>query len=709
MPHKIDYEKELNVEQLEVVKNADGPCLVLAGAGSGKTRTIVYRVAYLIEHGVPTEQILLLTFTNKAANEMMTRIGELLGVSGMKRPLGLWGGTFHSVANRLLRLYASKVGYTADFSILDQEDSKALIKACLKELGLDAAGRKFSSPAVVQEIISYARNAGRPISESIARHNPRLEPLADKFGEIAELYESRKRKANAMDFDDLLARLYELLEREPQVRERLAGQFRYILVDEFQDINALQAAIISRLAGPGQNILAVGDDAQSIYSFRAADIKNILAFPKQYPGAKVFRLTINYRSTPEILRLANDIIARNIDQYEKELRSVVQKGGKPDMKTFQSATSEAQFVVSKIMEMESLGTRPREIAVLFRATHHSQALEFELMRYGIDYEYRGGLRFFERAHVKDTLAYLRIVHNFRDEAAWLRILGQQSGIGDTTAGRVLEMMRHAGNLAKAVFAPVEEACGSRAAVGWRDLKRTLEALHAADDDPAALIQAVLKSPYVAYLEAEYPNYQERLEDLAQLGRFAGGCQKLGDFLAEVTLDEGAVSAAARLNRGQTTAGSSTADRIVLSTIHQAKGLEWDAVFVIHLISSGFPNRNALMEAGGLEEERRLFYVAVTRARKHLYLSYPATLGRQSSFGGYEGPSLFLEEIDVSCLKDGSCLGSGHSDDYSADPGYEEPTVDAGGESVADGELKAVQGRMKKVKGDWRNKSFLGDV
>ncbi len=698
MPPRIDYEKELNAEQLAVVREAEGPCLVLAGAGSGKTRTIVYRVAHLVEHGVEPDRILLLTFTNKAANEMMTRIGELLGATGGRRPVGLWGGTFHSVANRILRQYGERLGYTPGFTILDQDDSRALLKACLKELGLDAGGKRFPSPAVIQEVLSYSRNAMMTFETAVEKMHPHFLNILPDLQRVVSLYDKKKRNANAMDFDDLLARLVELLDAEPVLRDRLSERFRYILVDEFQDTNSLQVALIRRLAGPKHNLLVVGDDAQSIYSFRAADVRNILDFPKQYPGARIFKLQTNYRSTPEILDLANDVISRNRDQFPKELVSAAERFAKPVVTPCASAMREADFVSDRIEELLDQGVRPDHIAVLFRATHHSQALEFELTKRGIDYDYRGGLRFFDRAHVKDILSFLRLKANFADEAAWLRILGLQSGIGEVSALKLFALFQKEGSLARAILLPVGEILGSRAASGWRELRACLEDLQAAGDRPTELIKAVLDSPYVSYLEAEYPNYRERLDDLEQMARLAEPYEKLADFLAEVTLDESAA--------GDTSGRPVRGGKIVLSTIHQAKGLEWEAVFIIHLTASSFPNRRAIGDRGGLEEERRLFYVAVTRAKRRLYLSHPASIGRGSF--EYEERSMFLDEIDPSCVNDpaGRCR-----DDFSQPSGgAEEPTIEVGEDGEPFGaRLAAVRQRTDKLKKEWKHKSFLRDI
>lgn len=633
MPSRIDFKKELNTEQFAVACRPDGHCLVLAGAGSGKTRTIVYRVAWLLEQGVQPEQILLLTFTNKAANEMMHRINELTATAG---PSKIWGGTFHSIANRILRSFANRIGYRPDFSILDQEDSRALVKACMRELGHDAKDKRFPSAAVLQSIISYGRNAMLGVERTVAKQHPNFIPLVEDIKQIADRYGNKKRLANAMDFDDLLTNFLLLLEQDVSARERLTSQFKHILVDEFQDTNAVQAAIVRRLAGDGVNVIAVGDDAQSIYSFRAAEVRNILDFTKHYPGAAVSRLETNYRSTPDILDLANDIISRNTDQFEKNLTTPKQRYIKPEIVPMPSARAEADFIVEKVEALIAEGVAEKEIAVLFRAAYQSQALEFALMRRDIAYDYRGGMKFFERAHIKDTLSFLRIKQNWTDEAAWLRILPLHTGIGDVATVKLFTELRNLGSMAHALLAPLEQMFGARIARGWKELRDELESLQSAGEKPGDLVRAVLDSGYVSYLEAEYTDFRDRKDDLEQLANFADNYEKLSEFLADITLDDSV-----------TQKKTSHAPKIVLSTIHQAKGLEWDSVFVIHLTASGFPNRRAALEQGGLEEERRLFYVAVTRAKRHLYLSYPMMAGHDGFT--MELPSMFLEEIDPSLV------------------------------------------------------------
>lgn len=630
----IDFRKELNVEQLAVVENGDGACLVLAGAGSGKTRTITYRVAYLLERGIAPQNILLLTFTNKASKEMLSRVEQLLG----KYPTGLWGGTFHSVSNRILRMYAGMIGHTPNFTILDSEDSESLIKSIVKELQIDTSEKRFPSAAKLNSMLSYARNANRPIKEIVSEKYDHFFDLVPTIERIAEVYELRKRQADSMDFDDLLIRLRDLLVQNPHVRDRLATQFEYVLVDEYQDTNVLQAQLIAMLASVHKNILVVGDDAQSIYSFRAAEIKNILSFPDQYGSAKTFRLVTNYRSSPEILSIANDSIHNNKNQFKKDLAAVRESSEKPQLIPAQNAQQESQFIAQQILTLRDAGVPFREMAVLFRAAFHSQALEFELMRRDIPYEYRGGLKFFERAHVKDVIAHIRLKANLKDEVAWLRVLGLQTGIGLVTAQKMILQIHGYDSLEEIVEQPI--GSGARASAGWKALTATLKRF-IVQTSPAELIRTVASSDYRAYLEAEYPDFADRLEDIEQFALFAEQYSELTSFLTDVSLtsDYGVLE--------EETHGDE--ERLILSTIHQAKGLEWDAVFIINLVDGKFPNGRALEERDGLEEERRLFYVATTRARKFLYYSYPLVSGTESLL--FNQPSMFLQELDPAMMEE----------------------------------------------------------
>ncbi|MFA5945313.1 MAG: UvrD-helicase domain-containing protein [Patescibacteria group bacterium] len=632
---KIDYKGELNDEQYAVVENGDGPCLVLAGAGSGKTRTVTYRVAWLLEHGVPPDRILLLTFTNKAAREMLTRVEALLKTF----PQGLWTGTFHSISNRLLRMYGDRTPFGRDFSILDEEDANDLMKLCIKERKIAVTGERFPSASVVRSVGSYAINARLSIAEVLQSRHPAIEIWQDDIVAVLSAYGTAKVQQKAMDFDDLLVKLLELLKSDDDLRQKLGNKFAYVLVDEFQDTNVIQAELVDLLSGVNRNLLVVGDDAQSIYSFRAAEIKNILDFPKHYEGAQVFRLVVNYRSTPEILAVANAVIKNNTEQFSKDLQAVVPSGDKPLMVPASDERQEAQYVMQQILQLMDEDVKLGKIAVLFRAAFHSQALEFELMRNNIPYEYRGGLKFFERAHVKDAIAHLRILRNVKDGMAWMRALQIQPGMGLATANKTANFAGVSEDAQSAIAS--YPALGAKAAQGWRNTVEILGAMLVAGS-PAHTLRAFSASDsYKKYLEAEYPNARERIEDLEQFALFAEQYDKLGDFLDAVTLtgDFGV-----RLEDPEQTGRRTeqNEDKLILSTIHQAKGLEWDNVFIIHLAEGAFPHSRAYAEANGLAEERRLFYVAATRARQRLYFTYPVTTGFENI--EIRQPSQFLDEI-----------------------------------------------------------------
>ncbi len=672
---RVDYRRELNEEQFRAVTEGEGPCLVLAGAGSGKTRTIVYRVAYLIERGVNPENILLVTFTNKAAHQMLTRVEQLLG----QFPQGLWGGTFHHIGNRILRKYAAKLGFQSNFTILDEEDAKDLIKVCLKEedidpsasLGAGSKSKRFPSSAVLKELISFGKNSEIPLEEVIDTRHPKWLKISETIVKIARRYEEKKSLTNSMDFDDLLVNWLKLLVEDAGVKQRLSAQFQYILVDEYQDTNYIQAEIIRLLAEVHRNVLVVGDDAQSIYSFRAADIGNILNFSKIFPEAKIFKLETNYRSTPEILKVANQVIANNKNQFPKNLRAISPKFVRPNIVSASSGSQEAKFITEQILQLRDKGIALNKMAVLFRAAHHSQEVEFELTKKDIPYEYRGGVRFFERSHIKDALAFLKVISNVADEVAWHRILRLQIGIGEVMAGKIYEKVKKAKNIEEVLRADMSEVLTSKSEMGWKGLvgifnklKTNLssEARRAKGENLKLktnsrdlrideLIREIAKSSYKDYLEAEYPNWQDRLEDLEQLALFAENYDDLSSFLAEISLQENFSAASA-------SAMADGEEKLILSTIHQAKGLEWEVVFIINLVDSGFPNNRALAEEGGLEEERRLFYVAITRAQKQLFLTYPVIGSRVSMY--LNTPSQFLAEIDEALLEEVKLIDSSHS-------------------------------------------------
>ena len=624
----IDYHKELNPEQYAVVTGGDGASLVLAGAGSGKTRTLVYRVVYLLEQGVSPESIMLVTFTNKAAKEMLERIEVILGAEAR----GLWGGTFHHIGNRLLRMYGKVIGIDSNFTILDEEDSLTLMKSCLSQA--DAPKDKyFPKPKVVKSIISLSVNLCQSIREVFHNRYGYLKTDCLPYIEAAaKIYRERKDKTNALDFDDLLWQWNRLMSESPEVAAKLCKKFRYILVDEYQDTNFLQNSIISKLAQPQGNVLAVGDDAQSIYGFRGADVKNILQFPKTFKDSKIFPLDINYRSSPEILALANHSINNNENKFEKKLSSARQSGSRPAVAALTDNYQQAEFVCQRILELQQQeNIQLNEIAVLFRSHFQSLEIEMEFNKRNISYQMRGGLKFFEQAHLKDVSAYLKIMANFKDEVAWLRILGMQGGIGEMTAEKIWQQIYGMSSLTEVLSSDLR--LGVKAAAGWKALRNILHKMNeiGAEDLPG-LVQAIIVRGYEEYLKANYDNYQDRLDDLEQLTSFVASYDSLDKFLSDTALADNF--------KGESVAETAEAgEAVVLSTIHQAKGLEWKVVFVTGLADGQFPHAKVYDHPEELEEERRLFYVAATRAKDQLYLTYPL-FGRDSILK----PSQFIKEL-----------------------------------------------------------------
>jgi DNA helicase II / ATP-dependent DNA helicase PcrA len=631
---QIDFEKELNQEQYKVVTAGQGPHLILAGAGSGKTRTLVYRVAWLIAQGVPPDKILLLTFTNKAANEMMERVRNLLGIKhGAKLPV--WGGTFHSIANRLLHIYGHHVDIEKNFTILDAEDSKTLLKNIAKEfLSVLPQGRR-PSVNILRETISFAINSHIELEESLDRKFPEWLPFLEIFEKIAAEYKKRKQASNNLDFDDLL--LYgKILSEHSDAGKLLAHKWEYILVDEYQDTNTLQAQFVYNLARQHKNILVVGDDAQSIYSFRAANIQNILEFPKIFDKTKTYKLETNYRSTPEIISLANLVIAENVNQFTKHLQSINKEFIKPELIAHYSSVEEARWIADRIEGMLAEGTEPAEIVVLFRAAHHSQNLEMELNKRGVVYQMRGGLKFFERAHIKDIIAWLRILANHKDEISWSRILKLYPGIGPGYANKIYQQISSIKSLPELLELKLNIPAAAN--TGWTQVTKIInKIIPEIKSNPAELIRLLLEN-YKDYLTQAYADYRQRQDDLEQFAIFASRYQDLREFLNEVSLQE---------NFQVQTDDDQEKSGIILSTIHQSKGLEWTGVFIMNLTNKSLPHPLATSEEEQ-EEERRLFYVAITRAKRHLYLSYPLS---EFKYSGYQKlkPSEFVTGLDAKLL------------------------------------------------------------
>ena len=642
-PLAIAYQKELNPSQYEVVTRAEGACLVLAGAGSGKTRTLIYRVSYLLEKGVQPEEILLVTFTNKAAGEMRTRVEALL----KSKSTSLWCGTFHHIGHRILRQYGREIGLSPDFSILDDEDSRALVKTCAKLAANDKGSLRFPKPGVVQSVISLTVNTQRTLREVVSTQFAHLLPFLEEFEKIKRQYEEKKAKTNNLDYDDLLLKWKELLEKSVSARERFSKQFRYVLVDEYQDTNHIQHAIVHLLSSFHKNILVVGDDAQSIYSFRGAEIKNILNFPEQYDNAKIFKLETNYRSTKTILELANQSIAHNVHQFPKVLKSALGEGDLPQWVKVRDARQEARFIAQRISELQEQGIELSQIAVLFRAHYQAAELELELTKRGAPYVVRGGIRFFEQAHVKDVLAYLKILQNPSDEISWIRALTLEAGIGASYADKIFqEAEKEKFHWEKVLANEFASHLPAKVRDGFVRFKKVFKTLVKEEDKnhPDVLIEHVLDHGYNKHVLLNFENAQERLEDLRQLVNFAHTYKNLKTFMADATLREGF--------KGETIVEREAPEEIVepllLSTIHQAKGLEWKAVFVMGLSEGLFPHARSMNSEDELEEERRLFYVAVTRAKEQLTLTHPIMRYDYSAGMVIQRPSIFMLEIPSTC-------------------------------------------------------------
>ncbi|MEA2088692.1 MAG: ATP-dependent helicase [Patescibacteria group bacterium] len=633
---KINYKKELNNEQYKVATKGDGAVLVLAGAGSGKTRALTYRVAYLIENGIKPENILLVTFTNKAAKEMLDRVCQLLG----KEPKKICGGTFHHIANRLLRKYAQVLGYKNNFTILDREDSLSLLKQCYDELvDADKKSRYFPKANIIYKIIGIARNKKIPIEEIIKKDYDYLtEQEISSIKNISEKYTKKKKGMNSMDFDDLLINLLKLLSENKDIRKHLSEQFKYVLVDEYQDTNKIQADIVQAFAREHKNILAVGDDSQSIYSFRAADISNILDFSKNFPDSKIYKLETNYRSIPQILDLANCSISNNENKYPKNLISVKAGAEKPVFVSSRDNRKQAKFIIQEISKLRNKGINAKNIAVLFRSAFQALELELALSQEGIQYVMRGGIRFFDQKHIKDIIAYLKILANFRDEIAWYRVLRLYEGIGAQTSQKIFNQIKEFSSLDEATTL-LEFKTGEKISQSLNSLFHILNKINKIEKNSVGeLVKIILQSGYMDYLKANFDNFLDRTDDLKQLADFSIKSESLDNFLSELALSESFQSK----KNNTVQMNKDDQEKLVLSTIHQAKGLEWDTVFLISLVDGQFPHRKVYDYPNEMEEERRLFYVAVTRSKNRLYMTYPTMNSQNMNLNQL---STFVSELD----------------------------------------------------------------
>ena len=501
------YAQELNPQQLEVVTAGDGPLLVIAGAGSGKTRALTYRVAYLIESGIQPGRIMLLTFTNKAAREMLFRVEGLVPFD-MR---ALWGGTFHSVGARVLRTHAKLAGLEPSFTILDRRDACDVMQACLDDMGYTKKESLLPQGNVLANMYSLVRNTRCAVADMLETRYPYFYDYTDVISTVFSSYQKRKQRLNVCDFDDLLCLWLGLLEEQDELRRYYAGRFQHVLIDEYQDTNRLQADICDVLAGEHRNIMAVGDDAQSIYSFRGADFANIMRFPERYPDARMYKLEYNYRSSPAIVSLANRSITFNLKQFPKELQAVKDAGSHPVLIRPYSEQQQAQFVAVRIEEMMHEGHSPDEIAVLYRAHYHCMELQLELGRRGIAFDVRSGIRFFEQAHVKDLVAFLKLLVNPRDEVSWNRILQMLPGIGNVTARKLIALLCAGEPLADSRSPRVTAKVPKKARDYWETLCALLDVLCSCGQDgaPAEVVRALYDGGFADFMRSRYSDANTR--------------------------------------------------------------------------------------------------------------------------------------------------------------------------------------------------------
>ncbi len=634
----IDFRSDLNDEQYTAVTAQPGPLLILAGAGSGKTRTLTYRVAYLLSQGVSPSDILLLTFTNKAAKEMLQRVEDLTGIE----PRRFWGGTFHSIGHRLLRIHGEAVGLAKNFTILDAGEAETVLKGAVESIDSSFFKNKtHPKPGPLSSVISMARNTRGTIEETVVNYFPQHNELIEQIGAFAEVYAKRKNEQQVVDYDDLLTNWLKLMDVAPEVRDYYNQRFRHTLVDEYQDTNTLQAKIVDTM-GANHQIMAVGDDAQCIYSWRGANYENIMTFPDRHPDTRILRIETNYRSTPEILTLANAVIQnRETRGFDKELRAAKPSSQVPYVVQAMDSKEQAQFVINRIRGLLDEGKEPREIAVLYRAHYQALDLQMELSRAGISYQITSGVRFFEQAHIKDMVSHLRLIYNPSDVSAFNRLAILLPKVGEKSAQKLFAIAVETAREQEKDFIDiladpaVLKKVPAAAKQDWESLAISLLDMKRANESgsPEDVVEIGLEGWYSQYLQGAYANYVNRMDDLRSLIGFAAQFDEMQDLIAQITLLNSEVA-----DRSMEDADES----IRLTTVHQAKGLEYDVVFLIGAAEGLFPIRRAV-ESGDTEEERRLFYVAVTRARDELYLLFPKmnTKGGPSMF---LTPSRFLQEI-----------------------------------------------------------------
>ena len=638
--YRIDYAGELNPAQYEAATTLEGPVLVIAGAGSGKTRTLVYRVARLIESGVNPGQVLLLTFTRKAAEEMLRRASTLVGASCER----VAGGTFHSFANTVLRRAGRRLGLAPNFTILDRGDAEDVVSLLRSRAGLDRKDRRFPRKNAILAILSMAVNRARPIETVVGESYAHLYEHLDDLVRLGAAYAQYKREKNLVDYDDLLVHLRDLLRDHAEIAAQLSRTYRYVMVDEYQDTNPLQAEIVRGLAVAHENVMAVGDDSQSIYSFRGATFRNIMDFPSLFAGTRVITLEENYRSTQPILDLANAIIDRAAEKHTKILFTRKREGEPPLLLQCVDEQAQSRFVAQRILELREEGVPLDDMAVLFRSSFHSFDLELELQRADVPFVKRGGFKFIETAHVKDVLAHLRIVANPRDAVSWHRVLLLLDGLGPRTADGLAAQLTAAPDLGEATE---RLTAYPRRGAFTKELGRlaTLFRELAPDEVPPGEKVARVVGFYTPMLRHLHPeDFPKREKDLEHFVTIAARYRSLPSLLTDMALEPPTDSV------GDVLAAEVDEGLLTLSTIHSAKGLEWDTVFVVWMVDGRFPSYHNIHDEEEVEEERRLLYVAVTRAEERLYLSYPIDIYDRAAGMVLGRPSRFVEGLPEELLR-----------------------------------------------------------
>ena len=627
----INYENELNPSQYEAASAVDGAFLIIAGAGTGKTRTLVYRVSRLVESGYDPKSILLLTFTRKAANEMMNRASLLLD----NRCSKINGGTFHSFANLTLRKYAKAAGLDSSFTILDQSDSQDIINLIRSNYGAVAKVKRFPNKTTLNKVFSLSVNTGRNVEKIISEDYPHFEDLIDNILEIQKIFHNYKQKNNLLDYDDLLVYLRDFLNESGPAAKSFLSTIKFVMVDEYQDTNILQADIVKGLTQFNKNIMVVGDDSQSIYSFRGANFKNIIDFPKIFEDVTIIKLEENYRSIQPILDFTNHILESSVEKYAKKLYTKRGGGALPHIVAASTENLQSKYIVEKILELREEGIPLQEIAVLFRSSFFSFDLEIELGKANIPFQKFGGMKFIETAHIKDVLAFLRIASNPKDAISWYRVLLLHEGVGPKTAQKILDDLASAN---------VSIKTDPGAQPGWKlkdsitGLFRLLYKLHTEKSLPSEKVQLIFDY-YQPIFKTKYDDFNKRKKDLEIFHNITENYKSLDSFLADIAIEpiiDSVIDVEAEDNEDE---------YITLSTIHSAKGLEWHSVFIIHVVEGYFPSGRSIEKLETLEEERRLMYVASTRAKQNLFITYPMNLFDREAGMTLSKPSRFITEMN----------------------------------------------------------------